>query len=296
MTRDRSEEPGADTSTSLLEVERLRVVFGRRGLLGRRIPKTAVDDVSLSLARGETLGIVGESGSGKSTLAKAVARLGPITSGSVRFSGRDITTLTGQDLRRERRHFQMIFQNPATSLNPRMAVVESVMEPLLIHRLSPNARDARARAEELLDRCGLPTASWARRPSGLSGGQQQRVAVARALAVKPQLIIADEPTSALDVSAQARVINLMMSIQQEMNLAFLFISHDLAVVRHVSHRIAVMNTGRIVEEGTADQICDAPKDDYTQRLLAASPSLSPSIERERRRLRAELALRTHEVS
>lgn len=275
---------GNVASVALLEVDNASVVFNGGGLLRRR-RVVAVDEVSLRVTAGETLGIVGESGSGKSTLAKAVARLGPLTTGQVRFDSHDITSMKGRDLRRERRRFQMIFQNPATSLNPRLTAVDAVMEPMIIHHISLNTRDACSRAEELLDRCGLPRASWSRRPQELSGGQQQRVAIARALAVKPQLIIADEPTSALDVSSQARVINLMMSLQEDMELAFLFISHDLAIVRHVSHRIAVMKEGRIVEAGTADQICDHPSNGYTKRLLSAAPSLIPSTERGRRSLR-----------
>jgi peptide/nickel transport system ATP-binding protein len=241
--------------------------------------------VSVELRPGETLGVVGESGSGKSTLARAAARLGPITSGRIDFDGRDLTELRGSALRRARRDFQMIFQNPATSLNPAMSAGEAVAEPLLVHGLVERRRDAMTRARDLLERCGLPEASWARGPGGLSGGQQQRVAIARALAVEPRLIIADEPTSALDVSAQARVINLMTTLQRELGIAYLFITHDLAVVRHVSHRMAVMQRGRLVETGASEELCENPQQRYTKELLAASPSVDPEVERRRRAVR-----------
>lgn len=274
----------------LLEVDHVRVRFGGRRAIplvrGARPAKVAVDDVSFTVAPGETVGIVGESGSGKSTVARAVTRLGPITAGHVRFDGRDVGTLTGPELRRERRHFQMIFQNPSVSLNPRMTALQAVMEPLLVHRIASDTRSARTTASSLLERCGLPSASWTRRPDALSGGQQQRVAISRALAVQPRLIVADEPTSALDVSAQARVVNLMSELRSDLGVAFLFIGHDLAVVRHVSHRIIVMNAGRVVETGPSDEVCDHPSDPYTRRLLAASPSLDPAVERQRRLDRA----------
>jgi peptide/nickel transport system ATP-binding protein len=279
-----------DAVEPLLEIDDLTVVFGRRGLgRFRRSGVIAVDKVSLSVRPGQTVGVVGESGSGKSTLARAAARLGPITAGSIRFAGSDITGIAGAALRRTRREFQMIFQNPATSLNPAMSARASVAEPMLVHGMVERRRDALARADELLERCGLPDSAWSRLPRALSGGQQQRVAISRALAVEPRLIIADEPTSALDVSAQARVINLMQTLQEDLGIAFLFISHDLAVVRHVSHEMAVMSTGRLVEHGPADDICERPSEQYTKELLSASPSLDPQLERQRRAIRREAA-------
>ncbi|MGC4109305.1 MAG: dipeptide/oligopeptide/nickel ABC transporter ATP-binding protein [Nocardioides sp.] len=274
-----------EAGAPLLSIEHVSVVFGRRRGPFPRDGFVAVDDVSLDIGPGETVGVVGESGSGKSTLARAAARLGPVTSGLIRFDGRDVTGLGGGALRRARREFQMIFQNPSTSLNPGMSAGDAVAEPLLVHGLVERRRDALTKAHDLLARCGLPEDSWQRTPRNLSGGQQQRVAIARALSVEPRLIIADEPTSALDVSAQARVINLMTTLQRELHIAYLFISHDLAVVRHVSQRMAVMHRGRVVESGSTDAVCEDPQERYTKELLAASPSVDPGVERQRRAAR-----------
>jgi len=255
----------------LLHVEEAWINYGR----GRRARTTepAVKGVTLELFPGQTIGIVGESGSGKSSLARAIARMGPISSGRILLDGEDMAALRGEALRRARRRFQMIFQNPSQSLNPRMTAVASVMEPILVHGLRSTRQLARERAEELLRLCALPPESWNRRSRNLSGGQQQRVAIARALAVEPELIIADEATSALDVSAQAKVINLLMDLQDALGVSYVFISHDLAVVRHIADTIAVMYRGEIVEFGTSDEVCDRPTHPYTKLLLESSPRI-----------------------
>ena len=281
---------------ALLEVDDLVVRFPIRTSLFRRSHEFvhAVDDVSLRLDAGKTLGLVGESGSGKSTVAKAIARLGPVTAGSIRFDGRELTGVRGEELRRLRRHFQIVFQDPSSSLNPRLKIGEIVAEPLVAHRVL-RRRALAARVGDLLELCELPRTIASRYPHALSGGQRQRVAIARALALEPKLIVADEPTSALDVSIQAQIVNLLRDLQARLGLSYLLISHDLAVVRELSHTVAVMYAGRIVEHATCEALYERPNNPYTRALLDASPLPDPTVERARRRtvLRGELPSALH---
>jgi len=241
----------------------------------------AVDGVSFSVARGETLGLVGESGSGKSTLSRAVLQLLEPTSGSVRFEGREIAGLSRRRMRPLRPAMQMVFQDTSTSLNPRRRIGQIVGEPLRVQGVA-SGRELRGRARELLERVGLPAAHYERYPHELSGGQRQRVGIARALALEPKLVIADEPVSALDASIRAQILDLMTELQGEFGLTYVFVAHDIGVVRHVSDRIAVMHEGRIVEQGPADRVCERPSDPYTKKLLAAVPVPDPREARARR--------------
>ncbi len=267
----------------LLEVQNLRVHFPvKQGVFARvRGHVRAVDDVSLTVAAGETVGLVGESGCGKTTLGRAVIRLVEPTGGTIRFEGEDLTRLRGAALRAKRRHFQMIFQDPFSSLNPRLTVGESIGEALDLHRLTPTREARRQRIGELLAGVGLDAAHAERFPHEFSGGQRQRIGIARALAVEPRLIVCDEPVSALDVSVQAQVVNLLRDLQRDRGLAYLFISHDLAVVEHLSHRIVVMYLGRIVEVGPAKELCRTPRHPYTQALISAVPVVDPDAKRQR---------------
>ncbi|WP_116211005.1 dipeptide ABC transporter ATP-binding protein [Streptomyces olivoreticuli] len=269
----RRTEPASGEGAVLAEVADLTVEFpGRRGLWGRRAePVAAVRGVSLRVRRGETLGLVGESGSGKSTTARVLAGLQRPTAGSVRFDGRDIGRASVDTaLRRElSRDVQLVFQDPYASLNPRRTVEEIVTTPLRVHT-SLDAAARRDRAAELLGQVGLDAAHLSRYPHEFSGGQRQRIGIARALALRPRLIIADEPVSALDVSVQAQVLNLLMDLRDELGLSLLFVSHDLAVVRHFCDRVAVMRAGTVVESGPRDEVFDDPKADYTRELLAAT--------------------------
>lgn len=265
----------------LLEVRRLSVAYHRRrGLFGRAETVRAVTDVSFTIRRGETLGLVGESGCGKSTLARAIVRLLPVVSGSVTFDGVDLLSLNPAALRRMRRRIQIVLQDPATSLNPRMRIGPTVREGMLIHRLAEGA-DADRRTRELLDEVGLPRDSFDRWPHELSGGQRQRVSIARALAVDPELLVCDEPVSALDVSVQAQVLNLLADLQARRGITYLFIGHDLAVVRHLAPRVAVMYLGRIVEQGPVEALFGSPRHPYTQALISAVPVLDPGRRRAR---------------
>ena len=264
-------------SGDLLEVEGLAKLYPmRRGLVfSRQVGAVrAVDGISFALGRGETLALVGESGCGKSTTARLVLRLIEPTAGSVRFEGEDITALTGAALRRLRRRMQIVFQDPFASLNPRMTVGDILEEPLVVHRIGDRAA-RRARVAELLDLVGLAPYQAARYPHEFSGGQRQRIGIARALAVEPALVVCDEPVSALDVSIQAQVVNLLKDLQQRLGLSYLFIAHDLAVVKHVADRVAVMYLGRIVEIGTRAQVFGDPRHPYTRVLLAAIPRPDP---------------------
>ena len=242
----------------------------------------AVDGVSFSVPRGQTLGLVGESGSGKSTACRAVLQLIKPTSGSVRFDGQEIAGLGRRQMRPLRQEMQMIFQDPYASLNPRKRVGQIVGDPLKLQDVA-SGRELRSQVQELLERVGLSPEHYDRCPHECSGGQRQRIGIARALALQPKLVIADEPVSALDVSIQAQIVNLLDDLQDELGLTYLFVAHDIGVVRHIADRIAVMNNGKIVEEGTADQVCEQPRDEYTKKLLAAVPIPDPREARERRK-------------
>lgn len=240
----------------------------------------AVDDVSFSIAPGETFGLVGESGSGKTTTGRCVLRLIEPTAGEVAFKGMDVRGLTPKALRQARRHFQIVFQDPYSSLDPRMRVGAIVAEPLAIHRIGSQA-DRVARVRELFGLVGLDPDAMERFPHEFSGGQRQRIGLARALALEPSLLVLDEPVSALDVSVQAQVVNLLLDLQQKLGLTYLFIAHDLRLVREVCTRVAVMYRGRIVETASAVDLFDAPAHPYTQALLSAIPSLDPAARRQR---------------
>jgi ABC-type oligopeptide transport system ATPase subunit len=252
------------------------------GLLGRTARLRAVDDVSLDVRTGETLALVGESGSGKSTTARLIARLVDTTGGTIEFDGREVHALTGKALHAYRSQVQVVFQDPYSSLNPKHTVERIVTAPL-VYQKRPVPGGARAFTKELMERVGLNPDHSARFPAQFSGGQAQRIGIARALAVSPRLIIADEAVSALDVSVQAQVINLLRRLQDEEGFSYLFIAHDLAVVRQIATRVAVMNEGRIVETGDRDQVFTEPRDPYTRKLLSAVPRIRPEWDAARRR-------------
>jgi oligopeptide transport system ATP-binding protein len=275
--------PSAD-GEALLTVRNLKKYFPvKKGILIDRTVDhvRAVDDVSFDVRPGETLGLVGESGSGKTTTGYCVLQLLKPTSGSVRFDGKELTTMNRRELRAMRREIQIVFQDPYASLNPRMTVGDIVSEALNVHNVG-NRRSRRRSAEQLLEVVGFNPDFINRYPHEFSGGQRQRIGIARALALNPRLIVCDEPVSALDVSIQAQILNLLKDLQKEFGLAYLFIAHDLAVVRTMSDRIAVMNRGKIVEYGPAEQVYTHPRDEYSQALLAAVPVPDPRRMRERR--------------
>jgi oligopeptide transport system ATP-binding protein len=257
-------------------VRGLRTHFPIHGGAWRRIVDhhRAVDGVSFHVDRGETLGLVGESGCGKTTIGRTILRLVPATSGDVRFEGRSIFEQTPIEERAFRRSAQIIFQDPAGSLNPRLRIGTIVGEPLKVHGMACGA-DLRRRVGELLERCGLWAGAADRYAHEFSGGQRQRIAIARALALRPKLIVCDEPTSALDVSVQAQILNLLADLQRDDGIAYLFISHDMGVINHLCHRVAVMHDGRIVEQGDREQVIHRPEHPYTRSLLAAVPTLDP---------------------
>jgi peptide/nickel transport system ATP-binding protein len=254
--------------------------FGRRSDEGFR----AVDRVSFDVAAGRTLGLVGESGSGKSTIGRAVTMLNAPTAGPVRFEGADLTSVSAESLRILRKRFQIVFQDPYASLNPRMRVGDFVGEPLAIHGLFAGRGERQAHVAECLRKVGLDPSFASRYPHQFSGGQRQRISIARAIVLKPSFIVADEPISALDVSIQAQIINLLLDLQQELSLTYLFISHDLSVVRYFCHRVAVLYRGRIVEMADTEELFDNPLHPYTRALLSAIPVPDPDVERGRRRV------------
>ncbi len=279
--------PGSPSPDALLAVEGLAVEYtvGGGGFWGgKRTTMRAVEGVTFSIRRGETLGLVGESGSGKTTTGRAVLRKVPLAAGKIVFDDEDITNIGGEQLRRFRRRMQLVFQDPYASLNPRMRVFDIVAEPLLVHGLVPRIRDAQERVSSLLELVGLPPDAMFRYPHAFSGGQRQRIGIARAISLRPEFIVADEPVSALDVSIRAQVVNLLQDLQEQFELTYLFIAHDLSVVRHISHRIAVMYAGKLVETGTPDDIYDDPKHPYTRALLSAVPVPDPRIEATRQRI------------
>jgi oligopeptide/dipeptide ABC transporter ATP-binding protein len=275
----RGGEPALSSERPLLRVEDLHIHFPVRDRVRRRLLGTvkAVDGVSFELHRGETLGVVGETGSGKSTLARGILLLRPPTSGRVFFADRDLTRMNAGELRRARRQFQMVFQDPWGSLDPRMSVYDIVGEPLLAHGLA-KGDELRRQVVELLTLCGLSARDALKYPHEFSGGQRQRVGIARALALRPQLVVADEPVSALDVSIQAQILNLLRDLQRELGLQYVFISHDLRVVRYVSTAVVVMYLGKIVERAEREAIFAQPLHPYSKALLSASLDVDVSLE------------------
>src|SRR5512132_1779176 len=274
------------TNGNLIEVENLKMYFPiKSGLvLDRHVGDVrAVDGVSLSIRRGETLGLVGESGCGKSTVGRTILRLYKPTAGRIVFDGRDITNLSDGELRPLRRRMQMIFQDPFASLNPRHSIGRLIGEPLRVHGLA-TGRQSRTRVRDLLEIVGLPSDAYGRYPHEFSGGQRQRIGIARALAVNPDFVVADEPISALDVSIQAQIMNLLERLQREKNLTYLFISHDLRAIRHVSNRVAVMYLGKLVELADAKTIYADPLMPYTKALISAVPVPDPKVEAARQRV------------
>ena len=276
-------------NSNLLEIENLKMHFPvRGGVFGRKIGSVhAVDGVSFKIAEGSTLGLVGESGCGKSTLGKSIVRLYEPTSGKVIFDNKNITKMSQGSLRPYRKDFQMVFQDPAESLDARMSVAQLISEPMVIQKIGDRT-SRRERVYELLDRVGLPKSSADKFSFEFSGGQRQRIGIARALAVNPRLLVLDEPVSALDVSVQSQVLNLLMELQRDLNLAYLFIAHDLAVVKHVSDWIAVMYLGKIVEMAEADVIYNRPKHSYTKALIEAIPVSDPTKRTDRQPLEGEV--------
>lgn len=270
--------------STLLEVADLVVEYPGKGF--RAKPFQALKGVSLDIRPGETVGLVGESGSGKTTLGRAVLGLAPVTKGSITFQGREISKLGRRERRSLASEIQVVFQDPYSSLNPAMTIEQILTEPLSAS--GTPGKEAKARVRDVLDRVGLPANAASRLPREFSGGQRQRVAIARALTLDPQVIVCDEPVSALDLSTQARVLDLFIEIQERTGVAYLFITHDLAVVRHVSHRVAVMYRGELVETGECDQVTAHPRHPYTQRLFLAAPVPDPDAQEQRRLARRAL--------
>lgn len=279
---DRPTDAEPDKATPLLQIQGLKKYFPVKGgvFLRAKAQLKAVDGIDLEIRPGETLGLVGESGCGKSTLGKCVCRLHDPTAGRILFQGTDLATLSGKALKPFRRHIQMIFQDPAESLNARHSIGDILEEPLLIHGMK-SAGERGRHVARILDTVGLPASSVHRFPFEFSGGQRQRIGIARAITLNPQLVVCDEPVSALDVSVQSQILNLMLDLQREFNLSYLFIAHDLAVVKHISDRIAIMYLGKIVEMGPADEIFHNPLHAYTRALISAIPVPDPAAQRKR---------------
>jgi len=277
MVRSLAAPPSTE---ALLSVRNLKTHFPVRSGLLRRTTGwiKAVDDVSFEIAAGETLGLVGESGCGKTTIGRSILRLVPVTSGDVMLEHERVFALGARRLRRVRKDMQMIFQDPVGSLNPRMRIGRIVGEPLEVHRIA-RGKKLRSQVASLLERCGMSAHDVHRYPHEFSGGQRQRIGIARAIALKPKLIVCDEPTSALDASIQAQILNLLKDLQREFGMSYLFISHDFAAVRHICDRIAVVKGGQIVEIGSRDRVIDRPEHAYTRTLLAAVPTPNPPSRR-----------------
>jgi len=285
IAKERSVDAMPSDNDAIIKIRGLKKYFPiKRGVLRRKVGDVkAVDDISFDIKRGETLGLVGESGCGKSTAGRTILRLHEPTAGRVEFNGRDLTDLSKSEMRRARRDLQMIFQDPYSSLNPRMTVGSIIAEPLVIHRIG-DSNSRKKRVRELLELVGLNPYYVSRYPHEFSGGQRQRIGIARALATNPSFIVADEPISALDVSIQAQVVNLLDDLKKELGLTYLFIAHDLSMVRYISDRVAVMYLGKIVELGSRDNVYDHPLHPYTQALLSAIPIPDPEAENKRQRI------------
>ncbi len=277
------------STENILEIKNVKKYFPiRKGLLLREVGQVkAVDDVSFSVRKGETLGLVGESGCGKSTLGRTLIRLYEPTAGEIKFKGEDFLHVKGEHLRKMRRDMQMIFQDPYASLDPRMTVGQILLQPFEIHNVM-NSKEREARAKELLEIVGLKASHFNRYPHEFSGGQRQRISIARAVALNPSLIIADEPVSALDVSIQAQVLNLMKDLQEKLGLTYVFISHDLSVIEHLCDRIAVMYLGKIVEIATRDELFSHPQHPYTQALIGAIPRVGAGKKKMKKSLEGEV--------
>ena len=280
-TVQRGEASAVDDA--LIEVTNLKTYYGEGGLFTDD-PVKAVDDVSFSIRRGETLGLVGESGCGKTTLGRTLVQLERATAGEVSFDGTDVTELSGSDLKNWRRNAQMVFQDPESSLNDRMTIGQIVREPLDVHDWN-SPRERRQRVRELLETVGLQEEHYYRYPHQFSGGQRQRIGIARALALEPEFVVLDEPVSALDVSVQAKILNLLEDLQEEFGLTYLFIAHDLSVVRHICDRVAVMYLGNVMEVGAGEELFDDPANPYTHSLLSAIPTPDPTSQADRITLR-----------
>ena len=283
-TAEATTAPANEPGEVLVEVKNLKKYFPvLDGLFIKRevAQVKAVDDVSFTIRKGETLGLVGESGCGKTTIGRCILQLEKATAGSITFDGTDLTKLSSEELIPFRQRIQVIFQDPYSSLNPRMTIGAIISEPMKVHNILPSEEARKQRVRELLHRCGLNPKFYDRYPHEMSGGQRQRVGIARALAMNPEFIICDEAVSALDVSIQAQVINLLEDLREEFGLTYLFIAHDLSVVRHISHRVAVMYLGKMVEFADGDELFDYPTHPYTRALLNAVPVPDPAIEAER---------------
>ena len=289
MVEERTPQPttGESSNEALLEISGLKVHFPvKRGLIFDRTVGMikAVDGVDFSIRPGETLGLVGESGSGKTTTGRAILQLVKATEGSVTFEGKDLVSLSNRDMRLMRRRLGMVFQDPYGALNPRMTAGAIIGEPLVVHGLHDGKADLRNQVSDLLETVGLNRGMADRYPHEFSGGQRQRIGVARALAARPSFMVLDEPVSALDVSIQAQIINLLQNLQEEFGLSYLFIAHDLSVVRHISDRVAVMYLGKIVELADCDELYENPLHPYTRALLSAIPIPDPELDRQRERI------------
>ena len=283
MSLEDLDQPGQTVEEPLVEINGLKTYYEEGGLFGGT-PVKAVDGINLAIARGETLGLVGESGCGKTTLGRTLIRLEEATNGEILFDGTDVTTLEGKDLKRWRRRVQMVFQDPNSSLNERMTVGSIIREPLDVHDWK-TPRERRNRVRNLLETVGLRENHYYRYPHQFSGGQRQRIGIARALALEPEFVILDEPVSALDASVQAKILNLLSNLQDEFDLTYLFIAHDLSVVRHVCDRVAVMYLGNVMEVGPTEALFDSPANPYTHSLLSAIPEPDPTVEKDRITLR-----------